>query len=89
MPASTATPSASSQLGWMFFLKIFDDTRKGMELTARRLPIAAARAACAGRNWATDAEGITGEELLDFVNNELFPRSRTCTGGRRQARAAS
>jgi hypothetical protein len=25
------------------------------------------------RNWAADAEGITGDELLDFVNNELFP----------------
>ncbi|GFO98083.1 type I restriction-modification system,specificity subunit S [groundwater metagenome] len=24
------------------------------------------------RNWAADPEGITGEELLDFVNNELF-----------------
>nr|WP_256211935.1 class I SAM-dependent DNA methyltransferase [Nitrosomonas communis] len=24
-------------------------------------------------NWAKDAEGITGEDLIDFVNNELFP----------------
>ena len=24
-------------------------------------------------HWAKNAEGITGEELLDFVNNELFP----------------
>jgi len=25
------------------------------------------------RSWATDEEGITGDDLLDFVNNELFP----------------
>src|SRR5262249_55569447 len=25
------------------------------------------------RSWASDSEGITGEALLDFVNNELFP----------------
>ena len=24
-------------------------------------------------NWAKDAEGITGEELIDFINNDLFP----------------
>ena len=24
-------------------------------------------------NWAADPEGITGEELTDFVNNDLFP----------------
>lgn len=24
------------------------------------------------RNWAADAEGITGDELLNFVNNDLF-----------------
>jgi hypothetical protein len=25
------------------------------------------------RNWAADAEGITGDELLDFVNNRCSP----------------
>ena len=24
-------------------------------------------------NWAKDPEGMTGEELIDFVNNDLFP----------------
>ncbi len=24
------------------------------------------------RNWAADEEGITGDVLLDFINNELF-----------------
>ena len=25
------------------------------------------------QNWAKDSEGITGDELIDFVNNDLFP----------------
>src|SRR3546814_9550180 len=24
--------------------------------------------------WATNAEGITGDALLDFINNQLFPK---------------
>jgi type I restriction enzyme M protein len=28
---------------------------------------------CQWRAWAADPEGITGEELLAFVNDELFP----------------
>ena len=24
--------------------------------------------------WATDEEGITGDALLDFINNQLFPK---------------
>ena len=26
------------------------------------------------RNWAEDDEGITGDELINFVNNQLFPK---------------
>ena len=68
------------QLGWMFFLKIFDDREKELELLrdnySRRCP-----SICAGRNWATDAEGITGDALLDFVNNTLLPKLKALTGG--------
>ena len=32
------------------------------------------------RNWAADPEGITGEELLDFVNNELFKNAKRPIG---------
>jgi type I restriction enzyme M protein len=31
--------------------------------------------------WATDEEGITGDALLDFVNNLLLPRLKGLTGG--------
>jgi type I restriction enzyme M protein len=61
-----------SQLCWMFFLKIIDDQDQELELTRDdyRSPIPKK---LQWRNWATDAEGITGDELLAFVNGELFP----------------
>lgn len=60
-----------SQLVWMIFLKIFEDKEKEYEQLEDnyRSPIPEK---LRWRNWAADPEGITGEELLDFVNNELF-----------------
>ncbi|MCP4689159.1 MAG: SAM-dependent DNA methyltransferase, partial [Desulfobacterales bacterium] len=60
-----------SQLVWMLFLKIFDDQEKELELLQPdyRSPIPEK---LRWRNWAADAEGATGEELVDFVNNDLF-----------------
>jgi type I restriction enzyme M protein len=60
-----------SQLVWMLFLKIFDDKEQEYELldddytspVPERLR---------WRSWAADQEGITGDELLDFINNDLF-----------------
>jgi len=59
------------QLVWMFFLKIFDDQEQELELLSDnyRSPIPEKLRWC---NWASDAEGITGDELLDFINNDLF-----------------
>src|SRR5215831_2109849 len=61
-----------SQLCWMFFLKIIDDQDQELELTrdGYRSPIPAKYQ---WRTWAADPEGITGDELLAFVNGELFP----------------
>ena len=61
-----------SQLCWMFFLKIIDDQDQELELLQSdyRSPIPAKYQ---WRNWAADSEGITGEELLGFVNADLFP----------------
>ena len=60
------------QLVWMFFLKIYDDKETEYELLDDnyRSPIPDS---LRWRNWAADQEGITGDELLDFVNNQLFP----------------
>ena len=62
-----------SQLCWIFFLKIIDDQDQELELLDEgyRSPVPAA---LRWRNWAADPEGITGEELLGFVNGDLFPQ---------------
>jgi type I restriction enzyme M protein len=61
-----------SQLCWMFFLKIIDDQDQQLEMMQEgyRSPIPAK---CRWRAWAGDPEGITGDELLAFINGELFP----------------
>lgn len=65
-----------SQLVWMLFLKIFDDHEKELELTEDnyKSPIPEY---LRWRNWAANAEGITGDELLDFVNLQVFPTLKT------------
>jgi type I restriction enzyme M protein len=56
----------------MFFLKIIDDQDQELELlnAAYRSPIPAAYQ---WRTWAADPEGLTGEALLSFINDDLFP----------------
>ena len=51
------------QIGWMLFLKIFDDQEQELELTYDdyQSPIPEA---LRWSSWATDPEGITGETLL-------------------------
>ncbi len=62
-----------SQLCWMFFLKIIDDQDKQLEVMQDdyRSPIPKA---LQWRTWAANPEGITGDELLAFINTELFPK---------------
>jgi type I restriction enzyme M protein len=60
-----------SQLGWMLFLKIFDDREKEYEALEDNYRSVLPKR-FRWRSWAADPEGITGEELLDFVNNDLF-----------------
>lgn len=62
-----------SQMAWMIFLKVFDDKEKEIELIndPYKSPIPEE---LRWRNWAEDKEGITGEELLDFINDQLFKK---------------
>jgi len=61
-----------SQLVWMFFLKILDDREEEIEFLEEdyRSPLPEK---VRWRNWAKNKEGMTGDELADFVNLELFP----------------
>lgn len=60
------------QLSWMLFLKIFSDSEKNWAFFEEgyESPIPSALQWSA---WASDEEGITGDELLNFINNDLFP----------------
>ena len=60
------------QLCWMFFLKIIDDQDQELELMQANYtsPIPEEYQ---WRAWAADPEGATGEELLAFINDGLFP----------------
>jgi type I restriction enzyme M protein len=77
------------QLGWMLFLKIFSDKDKELELLddnyASPIPDLFHWVKAKG-NWAGDDEGMTGDELLEFVDRQLFPALRNIdvsTGNRR------
>jgi len=73
------------QLVWMFFLKIFDDQEQELELLSDDYASPVPER-LRWRNWAADSEGITGDELLDFINNDLFKTLKeldVATGGGR------
>lgn len=74
-----------SQLCWMFFLKIIDDQDQELELfkDGYRSPIPKR---LQWRAWAADPEGITGEELLAFINGDLFPTLKNLAGVAPRAR---
>lgn len=60
-----------SQLVWLIFLKLFDtaeDLYAWEEDYVSPIP-----EGLRWRNWAADDEGITGDGLMAFVDNELFP----------------
>src|SRR5690606_28014356 len=61
-------------LSWLLFLKIFDAQEEILEFEQEDAYKAPIPQKYLWRNWAADPEGITGEELLNFVNWELFPK---------------
>ena len=69
-----------AQLVWMIFLKIFDDKEDEMEALQDNYKSPLPKN-LRWRNWAADPEGITGDDLLDFANNTLFPKLKTLQVG--------
>ena len=73
------------QLVWLLFLKIWDDREKELELMESDFvsPLVNVTWQEGGETrhaddlrwsaWAADPEGITGDKLLDFADNTLFP----------------
>lgn len=77
-----------SQLVWMFFLKIFDDREAELEMLEENYKSPLPEH-LRWRTWASNPEGMTGEELSDFVNLQLFPtlKSKLNTQGPNGERA--
>lgn len=67
-----------SQLCWMFFLKILDDQDAQLELMEANYSSPLPNALRWG-TWASDPEGMTGDELLAFINATLFPLLKALT----------
>ena len=61
-----------SQMVWMLFMKIFADKEEEWSITIDNYesPIPEN---LKWQNWAADDEGLTGDKLMEFINNELFP----------------
>lgn len=72
------------QLGWMLFLKIIDDKDQELEIIKDNYESVIPEK-FQWRNWAKDSEGVTGEELLEFIdsnsqsNRGLFATLRNLT----------
>ncbi len=61
-----------SQMVWMLFMKIFADKEEEWEITIDNF-VSPIPDNLKWQNWAADDEGLTGDALMEFVNNELFP----------------
>lgn len=60
------------QLVWLLFLKIFDDREQAWELLQDNYQSPLPEP-YRWRNWAANAEGMTGDALKSFIDNDLFP----------------
>lgn len=63
------------QIAWMLFLKVYDTKECDWEFDDDKYQSIIPEE-CRWRNWAHDdksGKAITGDTLLDFINNKLFP----------------
>ena len=63
------------QIAWMLFLKVYDAKEQDWEINEDNYQSIIPEE-CRWRNWAVDdksSDVLTGDKLLDFVNNKLFP----------------
>lgn len=73
-----------SQMVWMIYLKILDDEDKILEIRKRKF-VPSLPEKFQWRNWAGPLDGLTGDKLTEFVNNELLPglKALPATGNKR------
>tara|TARA_R100000935_G_scaffold57863_1_gene92950 strand:- start:4917 stop:6341 length:1425 start_codon:yes stop_codon:yes gene_type:complete len=65
-----------SQMVWMLFMKIFADKEEEWKISRKtyKSPIPEK---LKWQNWAADEDGLTGDVLITFINDELFPVLKT------------
>lgn len=65
-----------SQMVWMLFMKIFADKEEEWKISRKeyKSPIPEK---LKWQNWAANSKGLTGSELIQFINEELFPILKT------------
>jgi len=65
------------QIAWMLFLKVYDAKEQDWEMDEENY-ISIIPEDCRWCNWAHDesGKGLTGDALLNFVNNTLFPKMK-------------
>lgn len=61
-----------SQMVWLMFLKILDDEDKALEIRKDKF-VPTLPEKYQWRTWAAPLDGITGDKLIEFVNNHLIP----------------
>ena len=69
------------QIVWMLFLKVYDAREEFWEFYDDDYESIIPEE-CRWKNWAVDnkdGKALTGEDLLNFVNNELFPALKNIT----------
>ncbi len=69
------------QMVWMLFLKVYDAKEDDWEINERGYQSIIPEE-CRWRNWAKadeNGQSMTGDKLLDFVNNTLFPTLKELT----------
>ncbi|MCR4818163.1 MAG: type I restriction-modification system subunit M [Fretibacterium sp.] len=66
------------QIAWMLFLKVYESREQDWEFDDDNY-VSIIPEACRWRSWAVDdrsGSAMTGEKLMNFVNNTLFPALR-------------
>jgi len=84
-PGVSGDAQRIEQLGWMISLKILDDKDKELELINDKY-VSVMPKDLQWRNWAADDEGITGDELKNYIDGKLIPRLKNLdvsTGNKR------
>ncbi|GAB63992.1 MAG: SAM-dependent DNA methyltransferase [Candidatus Jettenia sp.] len=72
-PGVSGDAQRIEQLGWMISLKILDDKDKEIELLNDKY-VSPMPKKLQWRNWAADDEGMTGDELKNFIDGTLIPQ---------------